>query len=117
MEELSATSPPTTYPPPPKSNFLKAEQIAPSFTHLGHPNAGSIWSLGCQMLMRLSALKQLCAMNGPKKELVRRARDTFPVKKSLWSTATKDNQLFFLLFYRFAETASRRSHDVIFDGF
>lgn len=47
------------------------------------------------MLMRLSALKQLCGMNGPKKELVRRARDTFPVKKSLWSTAPKDNRLYF----------------------
>ena len=37
-------------------------------SHLGPPNAGSIWSPGIQMLMRLSALKKLCAMNRPKKE-------------------------------------------------
>lgn len=69
------------------------------------------------MLMRLSALKQLCAMNGPKKELVRRARDTFPVKKSLWSTATKDNQLFFFFF--FPAYVSQKLHPedhMIFDG-
>lgn len=70
--------------PLPKSNFLKPQQTAPSFSHLGRPNTGSIWSPGSQMLMRLSVLKQLCVMNGPKKELL---RDTFTVKKSF----RKDN--------------------------
>lgn len=69
--------------------------------------------------MRLSALKQLCAMNGPKKELVRRARDTFPVKKSLWSTATKDNQLFFffssICIYLDSQKLQKKDH-MIFDG-